>query len=889
VFRIQLPSEKTSLLLTPQWQGLAPALQWGLILLVSLVPLALILFLYRYELRLVHRGTAFGLLTLRLVVLALLLFLVCLQPVYARDRTVHDPGRVLVAVDRSDSMDVADPQREPAEKLRLARALKLGGDLCTDAQLTGWIQDHEHTRTLRWLNAEEEKLDPVRRRELEVERLQAHDKLCERVDALTRTQTARRILGDDGQRLLATLAAAGHQVDLLGFHRDSWELNPDQIDELFRPADRPEAGPGRASDFTDLRQPLLRALERSGPDKGKVLGVVVLTDGQHNVAELPTAKARELGDRRLPVHPIALGARKPPPDVAVVSVQSQPTVFKDVDANIDVRFKVTGLKRQDFSVKLYRAGKERKLLEERVYHHDGDDQYHTEHFQLRLDQAGTQTVIATVEPLDPQTRETSKANNSRPTVINVADDKAKVLLVDGEARWEYHYLATALQRDRTIQLQTVVFDQPRLNPQLTPAELEQMGSPRQQLPPGPDGLAPFDCVILGDVTPAQMPLADRQRLEKYVADRGGTLVLVAGKRALPLGYPDNEAGGEADPLRKLLPIESPRVVASAEGFPLTFTQEGKDTAFLRLDPEADKNDKRWSEMRRHFWGVVGQAKPGAATLAYHADPALEARDARSTTEHERQNALIVRQNYGFGRVLYVGLDSTWRWRYKTGDLYHHTFWGQAIRWAATDKPLVTGNEFVRFGTPKPVYGKGEDVEVVLRLNDELGPLPADLLAGARILRPGDPGQKETAVAMVPLTRKEAQPRTFEGKAANLPPGPYAIEMVLPGMADKLNAPAEEGKPAGPLRATFTVLPPDSTEMTDLETKWPLLEEIAVKSGGNRVFTPEDASELVDLLAKQTVPRVEHHEQPLWQWWILLVVVIGLMTVEWIGRKLAGLP
>ena len=63
----------------------------------------------------------------------------------------------------------------------------------------------------------------------------------------------------------------------------------------------------------------------------------------------------------------------------------------------------------------------------------------------------------------------------------------------------------------------------------------------------------------------------------------------------------------------------------------------------------------------------------------------------------------MRQNYGLGRVLFVGIDSTWRWRYRTGDLYHHTFWGDTIHWAAADKSLGTGNDFVRFGTSRKDY------------------------------------------------------------------------------------------------------------------------------------------------------------------------------------------
>ena len=61
---------------------------------------------------------------------------------------------------------------------------------------------------------------------------------------------------------------------------------------------------------------------------------------------------------------------------------------------------------------------------------------------------------------------------------------------------------------------------------------------------------------------------------------------------------------------------------------------------------------------------------------------------------EKEQALLVQQGYGRGQVLFVGLDSTWRWRFKVGDKYHHRFWGQLVRWAASDKLLEGGNRLL---------------------------------------------------------------------------------------------------------------------------------------------------------------------------------------------------
>ncbi|HEY1859107.1 MAG TPA: hypothetical protein VGG61_02065, partial [Gemmataceae bacterium] len=631
--------------------------------------------------------------------------------------------------------------------------------------------------------------------------------------------------------------------------------------------------------------PLAYALEKTGPDTGQILGVVLVTDGQHNVGPSPVPKAIELGEKELPVFAVALGARQAPPDIALMTLKAPTAVFKDTEAMIEAHYKVSGLAPQDLIAELRRAGNP-EPLETRILHHDGKDGPRVERFQVRFENKDgkdtAQTYIVSIKPTSPDTKEIRTDNNNLSVKVNVADDKARVLVIDGEARWEYHYLASALARDRTMDTKSVVFAQPRLG-KIGEEELEKIGNPSLTLPKEPDALSGYDCIVLGDVMPEQLPAADRIRLEKYVADRGGTLVLLAGKRAMPLAYLGEQANNADDPLIKMLPIEQPRSIQPdpVTGFHVSLTLDGKEAAFLRMEPTPEQSQTRWRDLPPHFWGVLGNAKPGATTLAY-VDPGMGDDQAK----REKDNALIVRHNYGFGRVLFVGLDSTWRWRYKVGDTYHHRFWGQVVRWAATDKPLVEGNEWVRFGTREPVYQQGQEVEVVARLAEETPKVRPDALAGARIFRMVDGKPVEAALAT--LTPREAQPRVLEAKVRNLPAGQYAIELAIPDLEGKLQGKPDADGKIQPLRALFTINPTGNEEMAELASNWPLLEELAVKSGG-QFFTPDQASELAKLVTSRAVTRSEHTENRLWQWWPMLVLLLTLLTLEWIGRKWAGLP
>jgi hypothetical protein len=395
------------------------------------------------------------------------------------------------------------------------------------------------------------------------------------------------------------------------------------------------------------------------------------------------------------------------------------------------------------------------------------------------------------------------------------------------------------------------------------------------MPIDPDALSGVDCVILGDVEPGQFPPAERERLERYVADAGGTLVLIAGKRALPLAY----AGREDDPLRKLLPVRQPKEIDEPGGFRLALTPEAERIWFLQLSDTVSDNREAWSRLPQHFWAVVGEAKDGAEVVA--AVPG----------KPPRQAAVIARHNYGFGRVLFVGLDSTWRWRLKVGDRIHHRFWGQVAQWAVSSRllPAVNAAGTIRFGTREPAITAGRTGEFVVRATESVRPLPPQALKGAKVIRlPDGSLGKESLTALVPLMPVEGRPRELTAELRGLLPGRYAVELDVPEWNDQLRGPpGSNGRPV-PLRARFEVLPPDGDELADLSANRELLEQIAAASGG-KVYTPETLHELTESLVARSATREETVRLPVRRSWWTLGLVVALLAAEWVLRKWYGLP
>ena len=133
MFRIPLPFKDSYLLLVPRFGALMPGWQGILLGSLLLVPVGLVIWLYRYELKLVRFATAAFLLLSRIVILLLLWFVVAMQPTVARYTEEDVPGRVLVAVDLSASMEARDIQRPLQDKLDLGKALRL--EAASQAQL----------------------------------------------------------------------------------------------------------------------------------------------------------------------------------------------------------------------------------------------------------------------------------------------------------------------------------------------------------------------------------------------------------------------------------------------------------------------------------------------------------------------------------------------------------------------------------------------------------------------------------------------------------------------------------------------------------------------------------------------------------------------------------
>jgi hypothetical protein len=670
-------------------------------------------------------------------------------------------------------------------------------------------------------------------------------------DAKSRRDLARALV--DGEASPLARLDADHDVKALAFAREPGPEGP-----LKTLADRLK-DPKLDSTGTDWSSTLAAGLQ--GSDDTPPIGIVIVTDGRKNVDGDATLLDR-LAARGVPVYPVLVGSTLPPNDVAIAGLKVPESVYKGDVAAVEATIKADGVPEgSTLVVTLTRPGVPPLKRTVRIGK-PGSRPVAT--FPLPLDKAGTVPITVSAAP-PPGFADARSDNNARSASLEVADDKASVLLVDGEARWEFRYLRDALARDPRVSLDAVVLRPP---PTVGTAEATYPSAlPAHARTPGePDSLGKFDAIVVGD---ADLPADTWTRLESFVGERGGTLVLVPGPRHWPAQL------GVADAVRSLVPVtdlrrldpepgDDPSHPSLPPGVILSPLSVALDDAtswpMLRLADDVQASRAAWSGLPRLPWSLSGRLKPGASALV-------------GTSRAGDDAAVFAAMPYGLGKVLWVGTDGTWRWRHRTGDAIHHRFWGQVVRWAASGK-LGAGNRLVRFGPTSPRARTNESVKIQARIAETVPNVGADFLIAARVVKAGSKPSEATAV--VPLRPVPGRPRLFEGISPGLPEGSYSIT---------LDAPALEGTTG---EAMLTVAPRETSERIELAADRDALDRLASATGG-KVFTLENAAEIPTLLKSKVRTTTRTEETPLWDHPAGLFVFLAIVGAEWVLRKRAGLP
>ncbi len=601
---------------------------------------------------------------------------------------------------------------------------------------------------------------------------------------------------------------------------------------------------------TDLAMALEQVQRRS--QEQPLAATFLFTDAAQNQTSegSPQEVARRLDNT--PVYVVPIGNTRYVRDVILQSVSAPAVAMRNDDVVIEANLEAHDCAGEVCHIELLQDG---MVIDFRDVIFDSDFATRSVRFEQRVPEIGRQVFQIAVSPLD---RESTDQNNYDEVEVNVTRSDIKVLLTDDMPRWEYRYLTQLFRRDAKVECDELLF-RPRM-----------IATGRRKatrtLPTTVDEWDQYDVVLLGDLPPDRFSTASQQALQEYLHDRGGTLVLIAGRNAMPQAYVNH-------PLEEILPVRP----VDSQGdngarFAFRVTEDGLSHDALMIAETETATRTAWDFVNRysplHEVSAWRHPLPSAETLI-----AAVRRDQPDANQDATSSAFLCWQPIGRGRIVYLAGPETYRLRLLRGDSLHYRFWGQLMRWAiAAD--LSTGTQFVRIRTNKSRYQTRDEILTTVELNDADGePVTAENLEIQ--ITSGDD------IRTVALNSQPTVPGQYQAAIRSLPPGVYRLEPVG-AKIDELQQDSLE-----PAVASITVQANLPREMVDTRCDLALAGQLADLSGG-QVLSPTTVEEVLALTDLEPIVTETIQRKPLWLEWKYLWIVFGCLQTEWIIRKWKGL-
>ncbi|HET7038478.1 MAG TPA: hypothetical protein VFH97_01240, partial [Gemmatimonadales bacterium] len=287
------------------------------------------------------------------------------------------------------------------------------------------------------------------------------------------------------------------------------------------------------------------------------------------------------------------------------------------------------------------------------------------------------------------------------------------------------------------------------------------------------------------------------------------------------------------------------------------TAAGRAHPVTQLRPEPAASAARWDSLPPlSLINPVRGSKPGASVL-------LTGRGAG------REYVVLAAQRYGRGRAVAFPVQDSWVWQMHADipleDQTHETLWRQLLRFLVSDvpAPVVTEVSADRIEPGRPVVITAEVADSgYVRLNG------ADVRATVV-----DPAGQEHEVPLRWTVRRDGE---YQGTYLPATPGLHEIRVGA----------AQEGASLG--SATAYVEAGDvGAEFFGAALQEAALRRIADETGG-RYYTPATMRALPEDVSFTESGATVVEQRDLWDMPILLVLMLGLLSAEWIWRRRRGL-
>lgn len=607
---------------------------------------------------------------------------------------------------------------------------------------------------------------------------------------------------------------------------------------------------------TDLGSTLHEAMQQELGQR--VAAVIVLGDGTQTAPSPPVdpyQAARDLARLQYPLYTIAFGppgAASQARDVAIENLQDQYAVFVKNELLVQGLARVRGYVNQDIPVEFVIEAADGKTVAKQSSKIRAAEDGAQVPFEFAYTPETAGQFKLTVKSAE-QPGELVAKNNQLSAFLTVREGGLKVLFLRGTSLFEQRAIRRSLDASPDIDVEDRWVETRRRDG--WPVDLTAVL-----------GDAKFDVFLLGDIDSAALYAEGSQEKNlQLLADaigKGKGLIMFGGLHSFgPGGY-------QQTPLVNVLPIEMDRF--ERQDFNAPFRSDLHLPGPLSLRPATP-----------HF--ITHLAPPESNREAWAALPPLNGANkfvntqggAHILLESDRAARILVAGEYGRGRVVAFGGDSTYLWPLHGFEQQHKRFWRQMVLWAAGRDQEQKEDVWIKLARRR--FGPGEKVPFTLGANTATGDAVTDAQFQVEIVTP-DGARQSISVAQ----DHEEYAGSF-GPATS--PGEYTLSVVARRGDEQIGA----------AQTRFEVYDQD-VELSSAAADHDLLRRMAnlTASAGGRMLTRE---ELPDLLRElQTLPEeIAIERETRWRLagtpadaWAFFLVMATLFIGECALRKKWGL-
>ncbi|MSR18224.1 MAG: hypothetical protein EXS00_03485 [Phycisphaerales bacterium] len=658
-------------------------------------------------------------------------------------------------------------------------------------------------------------------------------------DGAATTQTREsQLRGVIGHQVWNQVATSGRHIEWMGFHG--------AMEEIETGAEAEPILNNPTGWSTNIAKALTESMRRSG--SRPTSGIVLVSDGR-SATTVDRSLLQGLEQRAVPVFTVALGGEQPPSDISVEWVTAPERAFVRDDIPMNARITKRGLA-AGTGVTVELVDESTGVVVDRT--NIGPEEFSDDvanapliaRTQIDGDAHWKVRVSSSAEDVAP-------SNNTREVVVEMIDRPIRVLYLDGYPRWEYRYLKNLLVREPSIDSSIMLLSADR--------EFAQEGdTPLQRLPQGAEELTPFDVIIIGDLPASYLSATQAEAIREAVSKRGIGLLWIAGSRSTPSTW-------RGSALEDLLPMTPPyeldRLQEAVWAHP---TELAKRLGALRL---SDTHDPYWPTTLLPGGAPWAQLSWVQQIDSGNLKPTVEVL-VDSEIGSAQSSPVVTTMRYGAGHSIYVATDETWRWRNGIGESLQERFWISLIRLLA--RPTVEGGSApVRLEASPSRVSVGSATLLRLEVLDSKSSLS---------------GLASVEVDVVDPSGVAAQERVtldLEGVGANAFVGSWT-----PTIEGKRQVTFEAPSEGVKTTVRVEVLRMDE-EMAHPESDHALLRMIAQETNG-AALTPDTLAQLADMLPNRSVVIERMKHDRIWSSPLALILLLGLLGIEWTGRRWARL-